>query len=106
MSSRRSTHVARALLVVVIIAVVAALLDSLLYRATEDGTSTLLLWVVWQSATVMALVVNVPPIFEEVRSTFVRGAAVASLVIVLQAIVTLLGVVLMGNVRELFGVPI
>jgi hypothetical protein len=106
MSSRMSTQIARTLLFVVIIAVVTALLDSLLYWATKNGTLTLLLWVAWQSVTLVVLVGTVPPIFEEVQSAFVRRTAVASLVIVLHAIVTILGVVLMGNVRELFGVPI
>jgi|SRR6185369_9739157 len=101
-----STSVARTLLLVVIIAVVMALLDSLLYWATKDGMNTVLLWVAWQSATVVSLVATVPPIFEAVESTFVRRTAVVSVVIVLHAIGTVLGVMLMGNVRELFGVPI
>lgn len=98
-------QLARLLLLVVAIAVVTALLDSLLYWAT-GGSFTMLLWATWQLATLMVLVVNVPPIFDEVHSAFVRRAAAISLVIALHAIASYLGIWLFGNVRELFGVPI
>jgi hypothetical protein len=62
--------------------------------------------VAWQVVTFLVLVVNVPPIFQKVQSAFVRRLAVVSLGIVLHAIASILGVVLLGNVRELFGVPI
>jgi hypothetical protein len=96
----------RTLLYVVVVDVVTALLDSLLYWMTGDGSSTILLWVTWQLVTLFVLVINVPPIFETVQSAFVRRVAVVSLMIVLQAITSYLGVLLFGNVRELFGVPI
>jgi hypothetical protein len=100
------TQVARTVLFVIIVAVVNALLDSLLYWATEEGGLTIFLWLAWQFVTLVVLLVNVPPIFAEVQSAFVRRTAVASLVIVLHVLVTYLGVTLLGNIRELFGVPI
>jgi hypothetical protein len=96
----------RTLMFLVLLDVVTALMDSLLYLLTGEGFITVLLWVAWQVATLMVLVVNVPPIFETVSSAFVRRSAVVSLVIVFQAIGFYLGVVLFGNIRELFGVPI
>jgi hypothetical protein len=101
-----STKIVRTLLLVIVVDVVAALLDSLLFRITEDGFITVLLVVAWQLVTLVVLVVNVPPIFEEVKSVSVRRVAVVCLVIVLYASASYLGLVLFGNVRELFGVPI
>ncbi len=93
-------------IVVVIIAVVTALLDSLLYGLTENGFLTVLLVLGWQAVTLMVLAVNVPTIFEKVQSAIVRRVAVVSLVIALHACASSFGVYLLGNVRELFGVPI
>ena len=100
------TEVGRTLLYVVAIAVAAALLDSLLYRMTQSGSLTVLLWATWQIATLGVLAVRVSSLFENVQSVFARRAAVVSVVIVLQAVATYLGFTLFGNVRELFGVPI
>jgi len=108
-SSVRSLRVAlgRTLLFLVILDTVTALVDSLLYWLTGGGFITVLLWATWQAATLMMLVVTVPPILGTASPpAFVRRPAVVSLVIVLQAIGFCLGFVLFGNIRELFGVPI
>ncbi len=89
----------RTLLFLVILDTVTALVDLLLYWLTGGGFITVLLWATWQAATLMMLVVTVPPIFETAPSAFVRRPAVVSFVVVLQAIGFYLGFVLFGNPR-------
>jgi hypothetical protein len=85
---------------------VVAAADVAVVWAAANTLLVKVVWLGWQGATLALLIWSVPPSFQRLQSTFLREVAIVITVVGLHAALSLLGVIVIANARETFGIPI